>query len=117
MSPGSGIQEAARAAGRVPELIRPSLYVNVNVNQDSSAAEAALNEYTGRYYQLPVSTMQNYQTYFGGTDKEMVAFLREYIDAGCRHIVIRINTFTEYDRILRAIGENVVPVIHEIEVD
>lgn len=111
------IREHAQAAGRDPERIHPSLYVNVNIDQDTATAEAALNAYTGRYYQLPVSTMSNYQTYFGGTEKAMVEFLREYIDAGCRHVVIRINTFTDYDRILRTIGENVVPAIHEIEVD
>jgi hypothetical protein len=46
----------------------------------------------------------------------MVAYLREFVDAGCRHIVIRINTFTDYDRILHAIGEYVVPAIHQLEV-
>lgn len=112
-----GIRQAAEDAGRDPDLIVPSLYVNVNIGEDKAAGEAALNEYTTRYYQLPVTTMANYQNYFGGTEKEMIAFLREYIDAGCRHIVLRINTFTDYDRILTAIGENVVPAIHKLEVD
>jgi alkanesulfonate monooxygenase SsuD/methylene tetrahydromethanopterin reductase-like flavin-dependent oxidoreductase (luciferase family) len=112
-----GIRRAAEDAGRDPDLIVPSLYVNVNIGEDKAAGEAALNEYTTRYYQLPVTTMANYQNYFGGTEKEMIAFLREYIDAGCRHIVLRINTFTDYDRILTAIGENVVPAIHKLEVD
>lgn len=112
-----GIRQAAEDAGRDPDLIVPSLYVNVNIGADKAAGEAALNEYTTRYYQLPVTTMANYQNYFGGTEKEMIAFLREYIDAGCRHIVLRINTFTDYDRILTAIGENVVPAIHKLEVD
>ncbi|MBM9506428.1 LLM class flavin-dependent oxidoreductase [Actinacidiphila acididurans] len=112
-----GIRQAAEDAGRDPDLIVPSLYVNVNIGADKAAGEAALNEYTTRYYQLPVTTMANYQNYFGGTEKEMIAFLREYIDAGCRHIVLRINTFTDYDRILTTIGENVVPAIHKLEVD
>jgi alkanesulfonate monooxygenase SsuD/methylene tetrahydromethanopterin reductase-like flavin-dependent oxidoreductase (luciferase family) len=112
-----GIRDAARDAGRNPEDVVPSLYLNVNVNPDAAAAEAALEEYTTRYYQLPVATMSNYQNYFGGTGKGLIEFLRDYVDAGCRHIVLRLNTFSEYDRLLRSVGENVVPAIHAMEVD
>jgi alkanesulfonate monooxygenase SsuD/methylene tetrahydromethanopterin reductase-like flavin-dependent oxidoreductase (luciferase family) len=111
------IQQAVRAADRDPGDFTPSLYVSVNVDRDAEAAEAALNEYTDRYYKLPLSTMQRFQNYFGGTEKELIAYLREYIDAGCRHITMRINSLTDYDRILHAIGENVVPAIHEITTD
>lgn len=109
-----GIREALAANGRPEDSVVPSLYVNVNVDQDAAAADAELNVYTNRYYQLPVATMSNYQTYFGGTEKEMIDFLQGYVDAGCRHFILRINTFTEYDRILRTIGENVVPALHEM---
>ncbi|ROO62591.1 alkanesulfonate monooxygenase SsuD/methylene tetrahydromethanopterin reductase-like flavin-dependent oxidoreductase (luciferase family) [Micromonospora sp. Llam0] len=111
------IRETATSAGRNPDDVVPSLYINVNTNPDGASAEMALNEYTTRYYQLPVTTMSNYQNYFGGTDKELAARLGEYVDNGCRHIVLRLNTFTDYDRLLRSIGENVVPAIHSIEID
>lgn len=111
------IREHAVNFGRNPDDIRPTLYINVNIGQDTTSGEAALNDYTTRYYQLPVTTMSNYQNYFGGTEKGLVEHLREYIEAGCRHIILRINTFTDYDDMLRVIGENVVPAIHDIEVD
>jgi alkanesulfonate monooxygenase SsuD/methylene tetrahydromethanopterin reductase-like flavin-dependent oxidoreductase (luciferase family) len=111
------IRAHAESLGRNPDEIRPTMYINVNIGQDTASGEAALNDYTTRYYQLPQSTMSNYQNYFGGTEKGLVEHLREFVEAGCRHIILRINTFTDYDDMLQTIGENVVPAIHEIEVD
>jgi len=45
----------------------------------------------------------------------VVDYLRAYVDAGCQHITMRINTINDYDRIQRAIAEEVVPAIHELE--
>jgi len=109
------IREAAEAAGRDPNSIVPSLYVSVNVDKDSETAKAALDDYTNHYYRLPLTTMQNFQNYIGGTAKEVVDYLRAYVDAGCQHITMRINTINDYDRIQRAIAEEVVPAIHELE--
>lgn len=111
------IRESAKVAGRDPEKITPAVYVNVNVNADAAVAEVGLNDYTMRYNELPLPAMLPYQIYWGGPEKEMVKFLREYVEAGARHIIIRISSFTDYERHLHAIAENVVPAIHSIQVD
>lgn len=110
------IRDAAKEAGRDPERITPALYVNVNINQDKAVAEAGLDDYTRRYNELPLTAMRPYQIYWGGPEKDMVEFLREYVDAGARHIVVRISAFTDYERHLQAIAENVVPAMHSIQV-
>jgi alkanesulfonate monooxygenase SsuD/methylene tetrahydromethanopterin reductase-like flavin-dependent oxidoreductase (luciferase family) len=111
------IRESANTAGRDPDRIVPALYVNVNINQDAAAAEIGLNDYTQRYNELPLSAMLPYQIYWGGAEKDMVTFLSSYIEAGARHIVVRISSFTDYERHLHAIAERVVPAIHSIAVD
>lgn len=111
------IRETARAAGRDPDRIEPAVYVNVNINQDVAVAEAGLNDYTMRYNGLPLPAMLPYQIYWGGSTADMVTFLREYVEAGARHIVVRISSFTDYERHLHAIAEHVVPAIHSIQVD
>lgn len=111
------IRDMAKAAGRDPEQITPALYVNVNINQDAAVAEAGLDDYTHRYNELPLSAMLPYQIYWGGPERDMVEFLREYVEAGVRHIVVRISSFADYERHLHAIAENVVPAIHSIQVN
>jgi alkanesulfonate monooxygenase SsuD/methylene tetrahydromethanopterin reductase-like flavin-dependent oxidoreductase (luciferase family) len=111
------IRETAKRAGRDPDRISPALFMNVNINSDAAAAEAGLNDYALRYAGLPVSAMRPYQIFWGGSDSDMVKFLREYIDAGARHIIMRIASFEDYERQLNAIAEDVVPAIHAIQLD
>lgn len=112
-----GIRETAKRVGRDPDRISPALYVNVNINSDVAAAEVGLNDYTRRYNELPLSAMLPYQIYWGGAENDMVEFLREYIDAGARHVVVRISSFDDYERHLDAIAEHVVPAIHAIRLE
>jgi alkanesulfonate monooxygenase SsuD/methylene tetrahydromethanopterin reductase-like flavin-dependent oxidoreductase (luciferase family) len=111
------IRETALAADRDPDQITPAVYVNVNINDDAAVAEVGLNDYTMRYNELPLPAMLPYQIYWGGSAPDMVKFLRPYIEAGTRHIVVRISSFTDYERHLHAIAETVVPAVHAMEVD
>jgi alkanesulfonate monooxygenase SsuD/methylene tetrahydromethanopterin reductase-like flavin-dependent oxidoreductase (luciferase family) len=110
------IRDVARAAGRDAEGITPSLYVNVFLDPDAETATAALDEYTTRYYRLPVTTMRNYQAFVGGPPEHVVETLRGYVEAGCRHLIVRLATFTDYDRQLKLLGEQVVPALHDLEI-
>ena len=106
------IRSAVADAGRDPDAITPCLYVTVHINKDAEQAEAGLNAYTGRYNDLPLAPMAQYQLYFGGSEEAFVAWLTPYIEAGARHVVLRIGAFDGYDKHLHAVADQVVPALH-----
>jgi alkanesulfonate monooxygenase SsuD/methylene tetrahydromethanopterin reductase-like flavin-dependent oxidoreductase (luciferase family) len=111
------IREEAEAAGRDPQAITPALYTTVHIDNDVAVADAGLNDYTHRYNNLPLKAMSNYQLYFGGSEKAFVDWLTEYVEAGARHIILRVGSFDEYDSQVRALAEGVLPAIHALNVD
>jgi alkanesulfonate monooxygenase SsuD/methylene tetrahydromethanopterin reductase-like flavin-dependent oxidoreductase (luciferase family) len=113
----AAIRETASAAGRDPDAISTSLYVTVNINQDAAAAKAGLNDYTHTYNELPLSAMEPYQLYYGGSAADFAAWLGEYVEAGARHFILRIGSFDNYEEHVRAIADGVVPVLHAMDVD
>jgi alkanesulfonate monooxygenase SsuD/methylene tetrahydromethanopterin reductase-like flavin-dependent oxidoreductase (luciferase family) len=104
-------------AGRDPQSLTRCLYTTVNINDDRDQARAGLEDYTHRYNNLPVDTMSGFQLYFGGSTSAFVDWLRRYVDAGARQIVLRIGAFDDYERHLRALADDVVPALHELAVD
>jgi alkanesulfonate monooxygenase SsuD/methylene tetrahydromethanopterin reductase-like flavin-dependent oxidoreductase (luciferase family) len=105
----ANIAAEARAVGRDPESITRCLYVTVHINDDADEAVAGLNKYTGRYNELPLTAMAEYQLYFGGSAQAFVDYLKPYVDAGAQQIILRIGSFEDYDDHLRAIADTVVP--------
>lgn len=103
------IADEATALGRDPESITRCLYVTVHINDDADEAVAGLNRYTGRYNELPLNAMAEYQLYFGGSEQAFVDWLKPYVDAGAQQIILRIGDFDDLDRHLRAIADTVVP--------
>jgi alkanesulfonate monooxygenase SsuD/methylene tetrahydromethanopterin reductase-like flavin-dependent oxidoreductase (luciferase family) len=106
------IRSRTSAAGRDADAVTPCLYANVNINRDADLARLGLDAYTRRYNGLPLSAMKDYQLYFGGSTKAFTAWLQDYVRAGARQIVLRIATFDNYERQLRAIADEVVPALH-----
>lgn len=113
----AAIREATSAAGRDPDAIAPTLYTTVNINQDADEARAGLEDYTHRYNELPLAAMSRFQLYYGGSEKDFAGWLGEYVEAGARHIVLRLGSFDHYDRQVRAIADGVVPAVHAMKVD
>ncbi|WP_309113188.1 LLM class flavin-dependent oxidoreductase [Saccharothrix sp.] len=111
------IREVAEAAGRDPLAIEPSLYITVNINDDPAEALAGLEDYTDRYNNMPIEPLRAYQLYYGGSAKDFTSYLAEYVEAGARHIVLRMGTFDHYERNVRAIAEGVMPALHAMNVD
>lgn len=113
----ANISAAVTDAGRDPDSITRCLYTTVNINDDADQAHAGLEDYTRRYNNLPVSVMSGYQLYFGGSTSAFVDWLKQYVEAGARKIVLRLGSFDDYDRHLRVIAEEVVPQLHALSVD
>ena len=111
----AAIRAELAAVGRDPRDVETGLYVTVNINDDADEATAGLDDYTHRYNDLPLPAMAAYQLYYGGSEKELASWLAGYVEAGARNIVLRIGSFDNYDRNVRAIADGVVPVLHALD--
>jgi len=114
---GANISAALTEAGRDPASLTRCLYTTVHINDDADQARAGLEDYTNRYNNLPVDVMSGFQLYFGGSTSAFVDWLKPYVDAGARQIVLRLGAFDNYERHLRIIAEEVVPALHAMDVD
>jgi probable F420-dependent oxidoreductase len=81
------VREAAEEAGRDVAEIEPAVYLSVNL--DPKRGEQEASEYAEAYYGLPFEVMRSAQAYFIGDAEGCGAWLRSFVDAGARHLVIR----------------------------
>jgi alkanesulfonate monooxygenase SsuD/methylene tetrahydromethanopterin reductase-like flavin-dependent oxidoreductase (luciferase family) len=110
-----GIRDAVGAAGRDPRAVTPCVYATVTINPDARQAREGLEDYTHRYNDLPLTAMEAYQLYFGGSARALAGWLTEYVRAGARLVVLRIGAFENYAQHLRAIADEVVPALHALD--
>ncbi len=83
------IKTAAAAAGRIAPPL-PGLYATVAIDASAHLARERLRRNIERYYNQPLELMQSIQAIFAGTPEEVRDWLDQYIDAGARHIVLRV---------------------------
>ncbi len=83
---------AATEAGRDVDAFTPALYVTVNLG-DADAARSELERYVLEYYGLPLDAMSSLQAFYGGSVEGCVEWLRGFVDAGARHVIIRLGSF------------------------
>lgn len=89
---GSGlatVREAASAAGRDLAALTPAFYLNVTIDADPERARAAQRTYMEAYYGTPYETMTAIQASHAGTIESTLGWIRGFIDAGARHLVLR----------------------------
>jgi alkanesulfonate monooxygenase SsuD/methylene tetrahydromethanopterin reductase-like flavin-dependent oxidoreductase (luciferase family) len=86
------IGELAGDNGRPPGSIVPGLYATINVDPDPARGRAELERYVGEYYSRTLESMTSIQAYHHGSAADCAHWLTEYVDAGARHIVLRIGT-------------------------
>jgi probable F420-dependent oxidoreductase len=83
------IQAAARAAGRGPDAVTGAAYVTLALDADPAAAERRLHGFLESYYAAPARALLARQACYAGPLEGGVAWLQRWIDAGCRHIMLR----------------------------
>jgi alkanesulfonate monooxygenase SsuD/methylene tetrahydromethanopterin reductase-like flavin-dependent oxidoreductase (luciferase family) len=86
------VRAAATGAGRPSDAITPALFVTVLVTDDRTDPRAALDEYTGTTYRLPLSTVETIQLFVAGPPEVVRAGLAACVAAGARHILCRIGS-------------------------
>jgi len=72
--------------------VTPALFATVYVSGDPAHGRGALDEYSERNYGRPAEFVQRIQMQVSGSAHEVAASLREYIDRGAEHILLRIAT-------------------------
>ena len=104
------IRELADAAGRAPDAIEPALYATVHVDGDHVRAEARLEEYVQGYYHRSLELMSTIQAYGHGTPERCAQWLAGFVEAGARHLVLRIGALEPGDQ-LDLIARDVLPAL------
>lgn len=80
---------AAGEEGRSPTA---ALYVTVLADDDTEAGRAELDRYCAAYYGVPLDAMETRQAFRTGPIETIVSSLAEYVDAGARHLVLRVGS-------------------------
>ncbi|MGA5540491.1 LLM class flavin-dependent oxidoreductase [Mycobacterium sp. NPDC051198] len=95
-----------RAWTRIGELtsrpITPALYATVCIDDDRRRARDTLDTYTRAYYRQPFEVMGAFQAFCGGSARECADWLAGYLDAGARHLVLRIGALDPHPQMLAA---------------
>jgi probable F420-dependent oxidoreductase len=94
------VTDAAEEGSRDQETITPAVYLSVNLDPDNGEREAA--EYAERYYGLPFDVMRRAQAYFVGDADGCRDWLRSFVDAGARHLVLRFASLDARTHLERA---------------
>lgn len=104
------IAELASQHGRPAGAVTPALYATIHVGRSAVTAKAELDRYLRAYYRRPLEEMATIQAYHYGTAAECADWLGGYLEAGARHVVIRIGSLTPAAQ-LAEIAEAVLPAL------
>jgi alkanesulfonate monooxygenase SsuD/methylene tetrahydromethanopterin reductase-like flavin-dependent oxidoreductase (luciferase family) len=84
------VQLAAERAGRPSDAVTPALFVTVLVTDAADEGRAALDHFAVETYGFPLEVIEQIQTFAAGPPDVVTEKLRQYVDAGARHLVCRI---------------------------
>jgi len=84
------VREVAQQAGRDPGDIAAALYLTLRMEDDREAAERHVNAFLESYYGAPAEKLRRAQACFAGPASAAADWLGEWIEAGARHLVIRL---------------------------
>lgn len=107
------ITRLAEDAGRAAGAIEPGLYATVHLDADQARAEARLEEYVQGYYGRSLDLMSAIQAYHHGSAEECARWLARFVDAGARHLVLRVGAL-EPGRQLGLIASELLPALRAI---
>ena len=89
--------------------VTAALYETVNLNV--ACADDELDQYLRAYYGLPLDVMRHVQAIRGGSVDECLDWLARYVDAGARHLILRIGSLTATPE---SLAEKLLPALKEL---
>ncbi|WP_304523468.1 LLM class flavin-dependent oxidoreductase [Actinoplanes sp. L3-i22] len=84
------IHKAATDAGRATGAITPALFVTALIDEDEDRAGRQIEQYATTTYGMPLTELNKIQAVVAGSPDRVRAAVNQYIDAGARHIVVRL---------------------------
>ncbi|MGP9018355.1 LLM class flavin-dependent oxidoreductase [Streptomyces sp. BR1] len=84
------VRTAAAGAGRDPQALDPALFVSVLLAETPAEGRRRLEAYSRANYKMELDQLETIQALTAGPPDHVVAYLRKFLDAGARHLVIRI---------------------------
>ncbi|MEO3826819.1 LLM class flavin-dependent oxidoreductase [Actinomadura sp. B10D3] len=90
----------------------PALYATLCLDDDPEKARHRLRTSIERYYDAPLEFVASIQALFAGTARQAADWLSGYVEAGARHLVIRLAT-DDHDTDLERLGDEVLPLLRE----
>jgi alkanesulfonate monooxygenase SsuD/methylene tetrahydromethanopterin reductase-like flavin-dependent oxidoreductase (luciferase family) len=84
----SGIESAARAAGRPPHDLTAALYTTI-VLGDKARAQTELEQFLTSYYNMPAAVMLKHQACYAGPAEGYVEWVQPFVEAGVTHLILR----------------------------
>jgi alkanesulfonate monooxygenase SsuD/methylene tetrahydromethanopterin reductase-like flavin-dependent oxidoreductase (luciferase family) len=85
----ASVKEQARAAGRNADAMTGALYLTLSVADNAGKAEENLMAYLNNYYGALGPKMRAGEACYAGPPEGTGQWLRGFIDAGARHLVLR----------------------------
>jgi alkanesulfonate monooxygenase SsuD/methylene tetrahydromethanopterin reductase-like flavin-dependent oxidoreductase (luciferase family) len=101
-----------RIRAQASREVTPALYATVNLN--GAHANAELDEYLRAYYGQPLDVMRHVQAIRGGSARECFDWLARYVDAGARHLIVRIGSLNARPE---SVAEELLPALKELGVE
>ncbi len=92
---------ASAAEAERDEAPVAGLYLTVCLDESPAAAEERLRRNIERYYEQPLELMRMIQAMYSGTPEGLAGWLEPYVQAGARHIVLRVAD-EDAERVLEA---------------
>ena len=102
----------ARELASIRRPVTPALYATVCVDEDPALARKGLRVHIERYYNAPLEVVETIQAVFAGPARETASWLRSYLAAGARHIVVRLAADDHVAALERFAG-SVLPLLRE----
>ncbi len=83
------VKRTAKQAGKDPEALTGAVYLTISVDDDQRKANERIDVYLEEYYKQPATLMRKTQACFGGSIKNAMGWINDYINRGATHIVLR----------------------------
>ncbi|GIF09304.1 LLM class flavin-dependent oxidoreductase [Actinoplanes siamensis] len=84
------VHKAAADTGRTADAITPALFVTVLIDEDEAGGLTAMERYATATYGMSLDELKKIQAVVAGSPDQVQVAINRYIDAGARHIVIRL---------------------------
>lgn len=90
--------------------VTPALYATLCLDEDPERARQRLRASIERYYNAPLEAVEKVQAMFAGRADDAVRWLRSYVAAGARQLVLRLAS-DDHAAALAEAGDRVLPAL------